>query len=282
MSSFSSSWYRVANFKPRLRNHFEIHRQPYGQHTTYLLQDQSSGKLYRFNEGAYELIGRLDGKHSLQEIWEILLIVMQDSAPTQDEVIGILSRLHQADALHGNLTPDCLDLFRRGKKERRQKWIKKLMSPFSVKLPLFDPDKLLVSILPIAGMLFTPAAFIIWLIVVVAAVVTAFPQWQALTQYASLNMLETNNLIVLGLVYPVVKALHEFGHAISTKKWGGEVHEMGISFLVFMPVPYVDASSSVVCRYKFQRMIVSAAGMMVEVFLLVSIQKRAYLLLRLL
>jgi putative peptide zinc metalloprotease protein len=265
--TFSSSWYRVASFKPQLRNHFEIYRQPYGKQITYLLQDQSSGKIFRFNEAAYELIGRLDGKQTLHEIWEVLLVVMQDDAPTQDEVIGILSRLHKADALQGNLPPDCLDMFRRDEKQRRKKWLNKLRSPFSIKVPLFDPDKLLEAILPIAGCLFTPLGFIVWLAVVVTAIFAAAPEWQALKEYASLNMLETNNLVVLGLVYPLVKVIHEFGHAISTKKWGGEVHEMGISLLVFIPVPYVDASSSVVCRYKYQRMIVSAAGMMVEVFL---------------
>ncbi len=267
MSTFSSSWYRVASFKPQLRRQFEIHRQPYGKQTTYLLQNLSNGKLYRFNEAAYELVGRMDGKQTLQEIWDVLNIVMQDNAPTQDEVLGILSRIHKADALQGNLPPDCLEMFQRGEKQRRQKWLQKIRSPFSVKIPLYDPDKLLNTIMPVAGLLFTTFSFIIWLCVVIAAILIAAPHWDALNHYASVNALEANNLIVLGLLYPVVKLFHEFGHAISTKKWGGEVHEMGISFLIFMPVPYVDASASAVCRFKQQRMIVSAAGMMVEVFL---------------
>ena len=31
---------------------------------------------------------------------------------------------------------------------------------------------------------------------------------------------------------PVVKLLHELGHAFATKKWGGAVHGMGLMFPV--------------------------------------------------
>jgi putative peptide zinc metalloprotease protein len=60
---------------------------------------------------------------------------------------------------------------------------------------------------------------------------------------------------------------HEFGHACAIKAWGGEVHEMGIMFLVLMPIPYVDASSASTFRSMRQRVVVGAAGMIVEVFI---------------
>src|SRR2546427_4620061 len=63
---------------------------------------------------------------------------------------------------------------------------------------------------------------------------------------------------MLWLVYPVVKALHELGHAYATKKWGGEVHEIGIMLLVLTPVPYVDASASWGFRDKGKRMVVGS------------------------
>jgi putative peptide zinc metalloprotease protein len=68
------------------------------------------------------------------------------------------------------------------------------------------------------------------------------------------------------LLYPLIKAAHELGHGLAVKVWGGEVHETGISLLVFMPVPYVDASSAWAFRDKRRRAIVGAAGIMVELF----------------
>jgi putative peptide zinc metalloprotease protein len=68
------------------------------------------------------------------------------------------------------------------------------------------------------------------------------------------------------LVFPLLKAIHEFGHACAVKAWGGEVHEMGIMLLVLMPIPFVDASSASAFPEKYRRVIVGAAGMVVELF----------------
>ena len=80
-------------------------------------------------------------------------------------------------------------------------------------------------------------------------------------------MLEPASLVALWFSYPLVKLLHEFGHAFAVKRWGGEVHEIGILFLVFMPIPYVDASAASVFPGKHRRMVVGAAGIAVELFL---------------
>jgi putative peptide zinc metalloprotease protein len=61
-----------------------------------------------------------------------------------------------------------------------------------------------------------------------------------------------------------LKALHELGHAFAVKHHGGEVHEMGILFLVFVPLPYVDASAAAAFADKWKRVAVGAAGIGVE------------------
>jgi putative peptide zinc metalloprotease protein len=63
-----------------------------------------------------------------------------------------------------------------------------------------------------------------------------------------------------------VKALHEFGHAYFCRKFGGEVHVMGVMLMIFTPMPYVDATSSWSFRERWKRVLVGAAGMIVEVF----------------
>ncbi|MEA3368598.1 MAG: efflux RND transporter periplasmic adaptor subunit, partial [Planctomycetota bacterium] len=71
--------------------------------------------------------------------------------------------------------------------------------------------------------------------------------------------------------FVIVKIFHEFGHAFACKKFGkasgssGEVHVMGVMFLVFTPLPYVDASSAWALRNKWHRVVVGAAGMLVEI-----------------
>src|SRR5262249_58736028 len=88
--------------------------------------------------------------------------------------------------------------------------------------------------------------------------------WAALTNNLADQVLTAENVALLLLTYPIVKAFHELGHAYASKVWGGEVHEIGVMFLIFVPVPYVDASASAAFRSKWRRALVGGAGIMVE------------------
>jgi putative peptide zinc metalloprotease protein len=80
-------------------------------------------------------------------------------------------------------------------------------------------------------------------------------------------VLDPMNLVILFLSYPLVKILHELGHAFATRFYGGEVHEVGVMFLLMVPMPYVDASASSSFGSKWQRITVASAGVMVELFI---------------
>ena len=99
------------------------------------------------------------------------------------------------------------------------------------------------------------------------ATLLAAVHWRELASSDLAGVLEPHNLLLLALAYPVVKTAHELGHGLAAKAWGGAVHELGLMFLVFVPVPYVDASSTSSFRSKYRRMVVGAAGIMVELFL---------------
>jgi len=98
------------------------------------------------------------------------------------------------------------------------------------------------------------------------AVVLVPMHWADLTRNFSEQLLSLDNLLLMAVIFPVLKALHEFGHGLVTKSRGGEVHDMGLMLLVLFPVPYVDASSSSAFAKKTDRMLVGAAGMLVELF----------------
>ena len=91
--------------------------------------------------------------------------------------------------------------------------------------------------------------------------------WPELTENVADRVLATHNLILLWLCFPLIKLLHELGHAYTTKLGGGEVHDMGLILLVFTPVPYVEASAASGFRSKWRRVLVGAAGMLVETFI---------------
>src|SRR6185436_472633 len=89
--------------------------------------------------------------------------------------------------------------------------------------------------------------------------------WDAVKQQSQ-GVLAPGNLPLLYLGMIIIKTVHEFGHAYFCRKFGGEVHVMGVLLMIFTPVPYVDATSSWSFRSRGKRMLVGAAGMIVELF----------------
>ena len=264
---FSASWYRVAGLTPRLRSHAEIHRHQYRGQTWYVLQDLSTERFHRFSFHAYLVLGLLDGRRTVQEVWDLVSTRLGDDAPTQDEMIHLLAQLHAADVLQCDVPPDTAELLRRYEQRRRRALQTRFLSVFSWRLPLVDPERFLRRALPGIRPLVGWAGGLLWVAVVGTGLVMAAAHWTDLTSNVTDRVLSPQNLLWLWLMFPLVKVLHELGHAAVTKAYGGEVHDLGIMLLVLTPIPYVDASSASAFRNKWQRILVGAAGMLVELFL---------------
>ena len=264
---FSQSWHNVSNLHPRLLPHVRIYPHTYRGQRWYVLQDTTSGRYHRLTPDSYQLVNGMDGKHTVQALWNKACEAGGESIPTQEEVVQLLMQLHANDLLHCDVTPDSVELFERYTKKKREKWKRWLTQPLSLKFPLYNPDDLLTRWAHYCSWVFSWKGGLLWLVVVIPALLLAGQHWRELTNNLSDQVLSVDNLLVLVLVFPFVKALHELGHGFAAKTWGGSVHEMGVMFLVFAPIPYVDASSSSAFRSKYKRAVVGMAGMLTEVFL---------------
>ena len=266
-SLFSPSWYRVSRLKPRIRGHSQIHRHQYRGETWYVLQDHVTGRFYRFTPVIYRVMGLMDGRRTVQDLWESVTEYYGDDAPTQTEMVRLLSQLHSADVLICDVPPDTEEILRRAEKIERMRWKANLRSPLFLRFPLIDPEIFLAKTSVIARLIYSKFGMAVWLTTVLMALVLVWLHWAELTTNIVDRVLARENLLMLWFVYPVVKGFHELGHGYAVKRWGGEVHEMGIMLLVFMPIPYVDATSASAFRQKWQRVVVGAAGIGVELFL---------------
>ncbi len=263
----SNLWYRVATLRPRLLGRAKLHRHCYRGEVWYLLQDPASGRIHRFTPAARVILAAMNGQRNVSDLWRLAQRHLGADAPTQDEIIRLLGQLHGSDLLATDNDADVLEVFERGERNaaarRRRSW----MNPMALRIPFWDPGAFLDRHLTMWRWLWSRAGAVLWLVVVLPALLMVPPHWSELTENLSDRVLQANNLLLLGLVFIIIKALHELGHATSTRAAGGEVHDLGVMLLVLMPVPYVDASAASVLRSRWQRALVGAAGMLVELFL---------------
>jgi len=263
MALIDYSWHKVANAKPRMSSHVQVERHFYRGQPWYVLYDKASGRSHRFTSAMYRLLCLMNGERTLQQIWDILQ--KSQNAPSKDEVLSAFNQLQMMELLQGDIAPG-------GMEERQKNWAKLRLrqrygSPFSIRFALWDPDEFLQRFLPHLRLFFSPWFFVLWLGMVGYGIMLAAQNWALLTRDIADHVLAPNNLIIMLLLFPIIKLLHELGHAFTTRRWGGEVHELGILILVFMPLPYVEASSASAFPDKRARILVSAAGMMVELFI---------------
>ncbi len=263
----SDNWHRVAHLKLSLRRQVDISRHVYRGEVWYLLRNSLSGRNHRFNAAAFKLIVRLDGQNSVAAVWEALTRQQGDAVPTQDETIRLLGQLYEADLVAGDVLPSTVEVLNlrenRQQNERKQRYA----NPFSIRVKLCDPERILNRFTPVTRLLFNRAAFLLWLTLVSWSAVHAVAHWQELKTFAGQQLISSQNLLLLWLTYPLIKLFHEAGHALAVKHWGGEVHDSGLLFLALTPIPYVDASAASAFPEKQRRIIVAGCGMMVELLL---------------
>lgn len=267
-SLFSSQWYRVARLHPRLRPQVRVHRIHRRGERCYVLSDAATGRQHIVNEPAYRFIGCCDGRRDVQQVWNALLESQGDAAPTQDDIIGLLARFNEQELLQCEGLPNIHGLFQRSRERSRQKrWL--MVNPLAFRFPLGDPSGWLPRLDALAALLFRPATFWLWSALVALGLVLAAANWGELLAHARTGLWSPGTLALAWFAYPLVKALHELGHAMAVRRWGGEVHEAGVALLALLPAPYVDASASAGFSRRRQRAAVAAAGVMVETTLAV-------------
>ncbi|HEX2136570.1 MAG TPA: peptidase M50 [Microvirga sp.] len=233
----------------------------------YLLQDAASSRVHRFTPSARFIIALMDGSRTVAELWELANIHLGEDAPTQDEVIQLLGQLHSADLLQSDVNPDAAELFGRGERQEAARQRRSYSNPMAIRIPLWDPDAVLNRFRRPIELIWSYGGALLWCAVVFPAMFLIWPHWPDLSNNFSDRVLATENLVVLYLVFPLIKLMHELGHATAIKARGGEVHDLGLILMVLMPVPYVEASAATTLRSKYQRALIGAAGIAVELFI---------------
>ncbi|MFT7191163.1 MAG: putative peptide zinc metalloprotease protein [Sulfitobacter sp.] len=262
----SQDWYRVADMRPKLRPQIEVSLHDYLGRDWFVLFDRSSGKSVRLPGEDFTILRRFDGNTTIDQVWNDLAWSGGANLPPQDEFIELLSRLYEGGVIAMDALPRTATLARTQVKLGRE-WITRfLRSPVSQKVPLANPSALLRQpwVEALANLIFSRFGLVVWVGLVLAAALTASEVWTPLTANLADRALAPSNLIILAAVYPFVKLVHEAAHALAVRRYGGDVTQVGVMFLVFVPMPFVDASEANRFRSHSARAIVTLAGIMAE------------------
>ncbi len=247
---------------PVLRRELVFRLQTFCGKQCYVVEDPASARFFRIGLVEYAFISRLDGRRTIGEVLRDTIQSRADCVFTPSDALAICQWVVRSGLTRDESTespgavPAVAGSRRRGGR----------ISPLSVQVPLFHPDRFFQRLEPWLTWCFSFPALIGWLFVVCWAVRDVVAHHHQLSD-ASSRVLAAENWIWLGLAWIVLKIIHEGGHAVACRRFGGEVREAGVIFILLAPLAYVDVTSSWRLRSKWARIAVAAAGMYVEVFL---------------
>ncbi|MGE5309263.1 MAG: hypothetical protein ACM3OC_09270 [Deltaproteobacteria bacterium] len=264
--TFHESWYRIAGQRVSLKPSVRVRRQMFRGIRWYVLYDLFSSQFFRLQPASYEFVARLSKNRTVEDVWKGIMESDPDNAPGQEEVIHLLAQLYHANLLQYELSADSVKLFERFRQRKQQIMRSNLLNIMFLRIPLLDPDAFLKRCMPFARFIMGPIGAAIWLVTVGIGVKVCVENFGEI-QLQSQGVLAPSNLFLLYAGLVIIKAMHEFGHAFAVRRFGGEVHVMGVMFLIFSPLPYVDASGAWAFRSKWKRAFVGAAGMVMELFI---------------
>ena len=251
---------------PKVRNDLEITEQVYYGKGCYVLKDPTTLRYYRLRPPEYAIYQMLDGKSTMDDVLKTLAERFPSEKYDAQAVMSFIIMLRSANLLHIPGAESTEYLLKR-KQQLTRGFFQRLRTEFLfLKFPLLDPEKLLNYMhRHLGSAIFGRAAAIFVAIFLAGAIYLVLDNVDKLGQRQPL--LSWLNLLYFGASLLLIKVIHEFGHGLTAKHYGCEVHEMGFLLLVFMPCFYCDVSDAWMIGQKAKRMWITAAGIVVEMLL---------------
>ncbi|MBJ42302.1 MAG: hemolysin D [Planctomycetaceae bacterium] len=253
----------------RMRPDLSIRYHRYQGLPYWVIKEPVGLKYYRFQEEEYSILRMLDGNCSFDDIKERFEREYAPQKISLSDLQHFIGMLHRSGLLITDAERQGPQLRKRRDETARRELFQKLSNILAIRFKGVDPDKLLNWLAPYTNWFFTKWTAMFFGMVALSALLLVGVNYDEFrTRLPAFHeFFGPENWIWLGCTLAITKVLHEFGHGLSCKKFGGECHEIGVMILVLTPCLYCNVSDSWLLPNKWHRAVIGAAGMYVEIVL---------------
>jgi len=250
---------------PPIRSDLEIVPQYYRGELSYVAKDPVTLSYYRLREVEYVVVKCFQRGMGVEQTQQE--VKKKTGAELSAlEIYKFAEQLRSSNLLKSRGMEDVRRLARNKRLARKHKFKQVISNYLFITIPLWDPDRTLNKLLPYFRLLLNPFFLACWLLAAAGALWIIMGNFSVLVSDA-FSLLSVENLLILSGVVFSVKVIHEMGHALTCKHFGGEVHAIGPAFLVFQPIMFTDATDAWLFPSKWARVMVGGAGIVAEIWL---------------
>ena len=247
---------------PRLRRHLRFMRHETGGTVAWVVKDPVALKYFRFGQIEAWLMQQMDGTRSLQQICdELYSEIGMKATPAKLDVL--VRRLRELGLVERTLQEKSAMLMDR-LRAHRSTWRNNQNTILRMRWSCGDPDPWLERMVPALSFFWRPTFVVLSAIVFAIYGVLVALKWQPFAD--SIALLYSPSRVTLEVIliaygsFTVTAIIHELGHALTCKRFGGEVHEIGAMILYFTPAFYCNVSDAWTFEKRSHRLWVTFAG----------------------
>ncbi len=240
-----------------------VHRQIVsGESYLWVIKDPLARELVYFNDDEYRVLQLADGTRSLSQIVSECNRKFSPRFVAAESIVQFYASVRAKNLLDAKgiaLANPCPP-------QPSYRWY---CNPLAIRFPGFSPEPVLNLLAPVARRLLTLSAGLVAALLVIAAAALVIVHWSRLVKELATVTTDvtTTGVTALVIVLAFTKLVHELAHANVCRWFGGEVREMGVMVLLGIPCLYCDVSDAWLFRHRYERILVSAAGVIAELVL---------------
>lgn len=250
--------------RPRLRSDLTIVRRETQGRVEFIVKEPREGKYSRFGESEIALMRLMDGTRTPDEIANMAadsLGVALDPGAIAD----FAQKLKRLGLVERTPAEQHLMLLERLRAERKRRARRRTRgSLLRMRFSAGDPDRLFTRLERRLQWMWTPvfvwssvALFVAYMVIMIVR----WPEFYAgLANFYTFSNISAWDYVLAYVIILTIVAFHETGHGLTTKHFGGEVHEIGAMLLYFMPAFYCNTNDAWLFEKRSQRLWVTFAG----------------------
>src|ERR1700729_2184197 len=146
---------RRKRLRIRIRPDLTIDAHQYEGRTFFVVKDPVSLRYYRLKDNEHFLLQFLDGKHTLEEAQKAYEREYRPERLKLEDLEGFAQQLLTAGLALSDSPRAGKQLYERRGKRRTREWMQTLTNILYIKIPLFDPEWLLMGMLRYMGWIFS-------------------------------------------------------------------------------------------------------------------------------
>jgi putative peptide zinc metalloprotease protein len=254
--------------RPKLREDLRISEQTMAGETSYVVKNFETNSYNRYGSTEFELLQLCNGERTHAEIAEEMTKRHPESPLEETEAQEFLESIESA-MWERSLGEKNLAVLERIRDERKGRVDQSSVLYISFKA--WDPNKTLEKIDPYLGWMFTRGFVYFSLVIFALSCYLLAGDW-ARVQHDTSELYNFANksaydIWIFWILLLVLGGIHEFGHGLTCKHFGGDVHQMGFLLIYFTPAFYTDTTDILLFTKGSQRQWVIFAGIWIEMVL---------------